>query len=73
MIRKKLSVKSSREGALQSIVAILEDQMSEMGLNEVEKNAKTAELVSFVSDAVTSKLAPNAKLLARHHSVALQA
>ena len=70
---QKLSVKPSRESALQSIVAILEDQMTDMGLNEEEKDAKTAELVSFVSDAVTSKLAPNAKLLTRHHSATLQA
>ncbi len=70
---RKLSVGSSRESALQSIVAILEDQMTDMGLNEEEKNAKTAELVSFVNDAATSKLVPNAKLLTRHHNVALQA
>ena len=74
MIRsRKPAVKPSRDSALHSIVAILEDQMTDMGLNEEEKDAKTAELVSFVSDAVTSKLAPNAKLLTRHHSATLQA
>ena len=66
-------MKSSRESALQAIVAILEDQMTEMGLNEEEKNAKTAELVASVSDAVTSKLAPRAKRLTQLHSAALQA
>jgi hypothetical protein len=57
---------------LQKIVAILEDQMTDMGLNEEEKNAKTAELIAFVSDAVTLKLAPNAKRLTRLRSAALQ-
>ena len=68
-----LAVIPSRENALQAIVAILEDQMADMGLNEEEKNAKTAELVASVSDAVTSKLAPRAKRLTQLHSAALQA
>jgi hypothetical protein len=58
---------------LQAIVAILEDQMTEMGLNEEEKNAKTAELVASVSEAVTSKLAPHAKHSTRLRTAALQA
>ena len=70
---RKLTVKPSRESALQAIVAILEDQMTDMGLNEEEKNVKTAELVASVSDAVTSKLAPHAKLAKRLHSAALPA
>ena len=70
---RKTAVKPSREGALQAIVAILEDQMTDLGLNEEEKNVKTAELVASVSDAVTSKLAPNARHSTRLHSAALQA
>lgn len=70
---RTLATKPSREIALQEIVTILEDQMTEMGLNEEEKNAKTAELVASVSDAVTSKLAPHAKPAKRLHSAALQA
>jgi hypothetical protein len=66
-------VKPSRESALQAIVTILEDQMTEMGLSEEEKNAKTAELIASVSDSVTSKLAPRAKHITQLHSVALQA
>jgi hypothetical protein len=74
MIRsRKPAVKPSRDSALHSIVAILEDQMTDMGLNEEEKNAKTAELIAFVSDAVTLKLAPNAKRLTRLRSATLQA
>ncbi len=72
-VSSKLDVKQSREHALQTLAAILEDQMTDMGLNEEEKNAKTAELVAFVSDAVTLKLAPNAKQLTRLRSEALQA
>jgi hypothetical protein len=70
---RRLAVNPSRELALQSIVAILEDQMTDMGLTEEEKNAKTAELVASVSDAVTSKFAPSAKPLTRPRSAALQA
>ncbi len=47
--------------------------MTDMGLSEQEKNAKTAELAAFVSDAVTSKLAPDAKQPKQLHSAALQA
>lgn len=74
MIRsRKPAVKPSRECSLRKIVAILENQMTDMGLSEEEKNAKTAELVASVSDAVTSKLAPHAKLAKRLHSAALPA
>jgi len=70
---RRLAVKPSRERALQKIVSILEDQMADMGLTEKEKDAKTAELVAFVSEAVTSKLAPSAKPLTRLHTSTLQA
>ena len=50
-----------REAALRKIAVIFEEQMTSMGLNEAEKNAKTAELVAFVSEAVRAKLAPRAK------------
>jgi hypothetical protein len=63
----------SRESALRKIAAIVEDQMTEMGLTEAEKNAKTAELVAFVNDVVTSKLAPDAKQPKQPHSEALPA
>jgi hypothetical protein len=35
--------------------------MTSMGLTEEEKNAKTAEMVAFVNEAVRAKLAPRAK------------
>jgi oligoribonuclease (3'-5' exoribonuclease) len=64
---------TSRESALRKIAAICEDQMTEMGLSEEEKNAKTAEFVAFVSQAVTSKFVPDAKQPKPLHSEALQA
>ena len=65
--------RSSRESALRKIASIVEDQMTEMGLSEEEKNAKTAEFVAFVSDVVASKLAPDAKQPRQPHSEALRA
>jgi hypothetical protein len=69
----KPAAKPLRDQALRKIARILEDQMTDMGLNEDEKNAKTAELVAFVSDVVTAKLAPHAKHAKRPHNEALQA
>lgn len=69
----KPQAKPTREQALRKIAEILEGQMTDMGLSEQEKNAKTAELAAFVSDAVTSKLAPDAKQPKQLHSAALQA
>jgi hypothetical protein len=54
------TAEAKREAALRKIAAILEEQMTSLGLSEEEKNAKTAELVAFVSDAVSKKLAPHA-------------
>lgn len=65
--------KPSREEALRKIAGILEDQMTDMGFSEEEKNAKTAELVDFVSDTVTSKLAHRAKPSRRLRSVGVRA
>jgi hypothetical protein len=48
-------VKPSRESALQAIAAILEDQMTEMGLTEAEKNAKVALFASLVDADITEK------------------
>jgi hypothetical protein len=58
---KPATAEAKREDALRKIAGILEEQMTSMGLSEEEKNAKTAELVAFVSDAVSEKLAPRAK------------
>jgi len=69
----KTLVMERREIAAQKIAALLEDQMTDMGLSEEEKNEKTAELVTFVSDAVSSRLAPRAKQPKQLHSAALQA
>ena len=69
----KPKAKPSREEALRRIARILEDQMTDLRLSEEEKNAKTAELVAFVSDATASKLAPRAKHSKQPHSEALQA
>jgi len=64
------SAEAKREAALRKIAAILEEQMTSLGLSEEEKNAKTAELVAFVSDAVSERLAPHATQPARPHSEA---
>ncbi|MGA2167394.1 MAG: hypothetical protein ABSG62_04235 [Terracidiphilus sp.] len=50
----KPAAKPSRERAARKIVAILEDQMTEMGLTEEEKSQKTAEFAAFVRDVVSS-------------------
>ena len=67
------TVDAKREAPLRKIVAILEEQMTSLGLSEEEKNAKAAQLVAFVSDAVSEKLAPRAKQPVRHRSEALRA
>jgi hypothetical protein len=67
------TVEAKREAALRKIAAILEEQMTSLGLSEDEKNAKAVELVAFVSDAVSAKLAPPAKQQERPHSVARRA
>ena len=48
---------TNREASLRKIVVILEEQMTSMGLSEEEKNAKTGELVAFVSAAEELHLA----------------
>jgi hypothetical protein len=55
------TVEAKREAALRKIAVIFEEQMTSLGLCEEEKNAKTAEFVAFVNDAVRAKLAPRAK------------
>jgi hypothetical protein len=50
----KSTLKGPRASAARKIVAILEDQMTEMGLTEEEKNQKTAEFAAFVKDAVSA-------------------
>jgi hypothetical protein len=64
------TAEAKREAALRKITAILEEQMTSLGLNEEEKNGKTAELVAFVSHAVSAKLAPRAKQQEQPHSEA---
>jgi hypothetical protein len=66
------SAKPSRDQALRKLARIIEDQMTDLGLNEDEKNAKTAELAAFVSDAVAARLAPHAKHAKRPRNAALQ-
>lgn len=66
-------VEAKRETALRKIAVILEDQMNSLGLSEKEKNAKTAELVAFVSDAVSAKLAPPARRAKRPRTEAVPA
>lgn len=72
-IRAKSLVKARRDAALKNIAKILEDQMTDMGLSNEEKNAKTAELVEFVSDVASSKLAPSSKHSKRLHSEGVRA
>jgi len=52
------TAEAKREAALRKIAAILEEQMTSLGLSEEEKNAKTAELVAFVSDALGVLMVP---------------
>jgi hypothetical protein len=66
-------VEAKREAALRKIAVIFEEQMTSLGLNEEEKNAKTAELVAFVSEAVSAKLAPRAKQSELLHTEAARA
>jgi len=63
----------AKKNALKKIASILEDQMTEMGLSEEEKNAKTADLIAFVGDVAASKLAPHSKHSKRLNTVGLQA
>jgi hypothetical protein len=42
--------------------------MTSMGLSEDEKNAKAAQLMAFVSDAVSEKIAPHARQSEQLHS-----
>jgi len=60
-------VNLSREMAARKIVAILEDQMTEKGLTEEEKNQKTAEFAAFVSDVVSSHAKHSKQLRSESH------
>jgi len=53
--------------AARKIVAILEDQMTEKGLTEEEKNQKTAEFAAFVSDVVSSHAKHSKQLRSESH------
>jgi hypothetical protein len=59
--RSTLLASKGREAALSELAAILEDQMTEVGLSEGAKNEKTAELVAFVSATASSRFASRAK------------
>lgn len=63
----------SRRSALKKLAGILEDQMTDMGLSEEEKNFKTANLVAFVGQVAASKLATHSKRSKPLNNVALQA
>jgi hypothetical protein len=65
--------KPSRQKALRKLATILEDQMTENGLTEEEKNAKTADLAAFAAEVAASRLAPHSKRSKREHNVYLQA
>jgi len=47
----------SRDGSLRKIVVLLEEQMTSLGLSEKEKNARAAELVAVVGEAVSARQA----------------
>ena len=64
-------VEAKREAALRKIAVIFEEQMTSMGLNEEEKNARVAEFAAFVDSRVSS--APRAKRPAQHQNEALRA
>ena len=50
------SLKLKQESGLRKIAQMLEQHMTEMGLNEDEKNEKTVILMAKVSETVTAKL-----------------
>ena len=59
-----------RDIAMRKITAILEEQMTSLGLTEEEKNAKIAEFAEFVDSKVSS--APHSKQLKPSRIAALQ-
>jgi len=65
------AVEAKREAALRKIAVIFEEQMTSMGLNEAEKNARVAEFAAFVDSKVSS--APRAKQPTQLQSAALRA
>ena len=64
-------VEAKREAALRKIAVIFEEQMTSMGLNEAEKNARVAEFAAFVDSRVSS--APRAKQPRQLQNEALRA
>jgi hypothetical protein len=55
------SLKLKQQAGLRKIAQIIEQHMTDMGLNEEEKNEKTALLMSVVNETVTAKLKAPAK------------
>jgi hypothetical protein len=55
------SIEMKREQGLQKIARILEQHMTDMGLDEGEKNEKTMVLISVVNEMVTAKMKAPAK------------
>lgn len=53
--------KSKREAGLQKLAGIFEEQLTSLGFNEEQKNARVAEFTAFVDAKVAS--AKSAKLL----------
>lgn len=64
-------VEAKREAALRKIAVIFEEQMTSMGLNEAEKNARVAEFAAFVDSKVSS--GPRAKQPTPLQNAALRA
>jgi hypothetical protein len=62
-----------RDEGLRKIAQILEDQMTEMGLSEEEKNARTEALVEIVKQAIAVKTKAASKSEEPLHIAASQA
>jgi hypothetical protein len=55
-MEKDRELDRSREASLKKINAIIEDRMTSQGLNEEQKNAKTAEFVAAVKKTINDKV-----------------
>lgn len=66
-----LPADSKREAGLRKLAGIFEEQLTSLGLNEEQKNARVAEFAAFVDAKVAS--AKSAKQIKPLHNAALRA
>lgn len=68
---KMSPAESKREAGLRKLAAVFEEQLTSLGLNDEQKNAKVAEFAAFVDAKVASS--KSAKQLKPLHNAALRA